>query len=858
MNFEEIYQKFHQQIANVGYDAKTPSVQISHFPVPTVIVGDVDINGIFKAKKLSIKFSILSILTLNPSIDLITASDVDISVTGVNKLQHETTLIRLFQILPELVNIDMKNVRLHDRHADTTENIAFLHIRPHDTYNVVVNWTDRLSTLVSYNKQAAHLEVKIATTAPEHKVEFVETYDETYKLLSGTISYKIGNLRDYISENYMDLDLLITQIASKESIQITCDFAPTDNGMAVRNINLTSNSLGATGSADLSADTKQDVWNLSFTKINLNNLLKAPDMDSITASKNKAELKLKDLNSIVNLTADNITVGDFLVSGVKAKASSDGTKLNIDECSGLIDTDGTFDLAGSVTQNQYRSKFDGKINLTYPNVNDIMTKIGYRYSQSSAISPLSIKSDIIATPIDYKLTNLVAKMGTIGANGSAAVKLIGDTPRINLALNFSPIDFESKEYAVISPMMDYFKSLTLKMHEKEYADKFIPLRKIGYLGNFDIGLMGPIIGGKSVDKIHFICDVSAGMLNFTSIYYQDGPDNLTGGGKLISTGLKPMIVLHIDDGELYTDSLSLSNIISAVDHANTRYSFDRVSLDFAIALKHLKQGTADFKNFYVAAINDNQLFNISALQGYYNTGSFSSSGSIFLDSMSLNLAYAYTNFNIKDLNPIYPTSIFGITDGWVSSNGTISATGDTLAKWIYSFYTKSDFVASAVKWSGFDMDGLAKLANTTGYDSTNLAKDAATYASSGNFNIEKISGGYEVNQGVIKFSDVTFNTNIVTGTAIASYNIYSSDLDATITTAFSLPPTSRYNSPEPVDVIVHSYGNISSLKKDVNVDKLQHALGKRWDGSKNANPNRPNIARPTPLHNNHIQTGPHP
>ena len=827
INFEGLYLKFNKQISDIGYEAKAASIDVSHFPIPTVTLGDVVIPGTFQAKKLTLKFSILSILTFNPSINSIEASDVNIDSSGASMIHHEIAIINMFKIFPHIPNIDLKKVLLADKQSALAENVELIKIRPTSNFNnITIHWNDKNYTNISYNKKS-HLEVKISTVAPSHKIDFVETYDESLKLIAGTIDYNINNLKDYINDNYSDLDLLITQVASTEPIKITCDFGPEAKGIIIRNIKLISESLAMTGTADFFSDQRQDNINLHFTNINLTKLLKAPDMESVKLSKNKEDLKLKHLNSILNITADKILLSGFSISNAKLNASSDGTALNIKECTGSIQEEGKFAISGLVTQNQYRSKFDGKINISYPDANEMISKLGYNSPTSIAKSAITLTSDIIATPIDYKLTNLYTKIGPISATGSAALKLIGATPRLNLALNFSPINFDDKGHTIITPIYDYFKSLTIGMRDKDYLNKYIPIRKIGYLGNFDIILTNAIVAGDTIDKIHFICDASTGLLDFTSLYYQNGPDYLVGSGKLISTGLKPLINLRIKDGEIYTDDLSLEKIITTISNTNTKYSFDKVTLDFAIALRNLRAGKAEFKNFYVAAINQDQLFNISGLQGSYNSGGFTSSGSIFLDSMRLNLAYAYSNFNINDLNSFYPVNVFGIKDGWVSSNGTITTNGDTVAKFVYNLYTKSNFIASAVKWAGFDIDGLATATDNVNYNIANITADTNRFASTGIANIQKIAGGFEIERGIIKFSDITFNTPRLSGTALASYNIYNSNLDSNVKATFSLAPRDRFSGNTPVDVEIHTYGNIASPKKDINIDNIKYALDRK-------------------------------
>ena len=171
--------------------------------------------------------------------------------------------------------------------------------------------------------------------------------------------------------------------------------------------------------------------------------------------------------------------------------------------------------------------------------------------------------------------------------------------------------------------------------------------------------------------------------------------------------------------------------------------------------------------------------------------------------------------------------VFGIKDGWASSNGVISANGDTVAKFIYSLYSKSNFVASTVVWYGLDIDGFIDVVNSPNYDKTNINADAKRFASSGITNISKISGNYEIDHGIIKFMDTTFSTKYTSGIAAASYNIYNSSVDTTVNAIFSPVGRDRYHPPAPVEVTIHTSGNIDSTVKEVGVGSVKHEIDKK-------------------------------
>ena len=79
----------------------------------------------------------------------------------------------------------------------------------------------------------------------------------------------------------------------------------------------------------------------------------------------------------------------------------------------------------------------------------------------------------------------------------------------------------------------------------------------------------------------------------------------------------------------------------------------------------------------------------------------------------------------------------------------------------------------------------------------------------------------------MKFTDIKFNTPRLSGTALASYNIYDTNIDSNIKATFSIPPRDRYSGNSPAEITIHTYGNIAAPKKDVNIDSIKSILERK-------------------------------
>ena len=123
---------------------------------------------------------------------------------------------------------------------------------------------------------------------------------------------------------------------------------------------------------------------------------------------------------------------------------------------------------------------------------------------------------------------------------------------------------------------------------------------------------------------------------------------------------------------------------------------EKVKIKADIKTQNIKQKDLEFKDIHLIANNNGILWNIPTLKGKYAHGTFDATGSLRMDAMRLNLAYAYNDFNIKALSKLIPFNIFGMGDGWMSVNGMLSTNGANIAELFHNLYTKSAFVAKNV------------------------------------------------------------------------------------------------------------------------------------------------------------------
>ncbi|MEY3197177.1 MAG: hypothetical protein RLZZ59_545 [Pseudomonadota bacterium] len=836
LNYQKILADIKNSMKESGYEATTNSIDIVHFPIPRIVVGNLSVQSMDPANKSTItsenvivSLSVLSLLTLNPAIGSIESSKAVVTTLDTDITKHGVLLHKLQKLIFMLPEVRLRNVELKSLNSSSSAYLDSVDLKPKASFNnIILHWNKNTQTNISFSDSKAPYTAVITTLSPNHKMELSEEYSDQWILTSGHLDYKIHNLKDYVENEYPEINLMVTDIASTESMNITSDIASDNDSIFFKNINIASSSVEAKGSARFFNDGNPSSLDLSIMSMNLNNLLSNIAISSTKGVKKKSSSTKASMNLEAHISCNNLLLKDMSINSLNLNFVTSNNGSVIKDLSFVTSDGGKFSANGVVTNNQYRAKFDGKITASHPDTNLILSKLGFNNAATQGNYPLYITSEIAASPIDYQLNNLVTKVGDFSVEGNATLKLIGDTPRVGITAQISPIDVASKEYPVVSPIISYFSSLSDKMQEKDYSNKYIPLRKIDYIGNFDITLLQPYFKEHQLNKIHITTDVSAGIVDLTTIYYQDGANYIRGAGRLVTSSLKPTLDIVTVEGSLSTPAFSLDDLLASLALSYSKYAFDKVGLNFNVNLNHLNIGDLSLNNVAMATNStDSVLWKISNLNASYGSGKFISSGSLLLDSLTLNLAYAYNNFQTKDLNIIYPLEIFGIKDGWVSSNGTIVTTGLNTAQWVYNMSVASDFVAQDVLRSNYDIDGFAIATDSVAYDSSRIDEDLKKYMNSGEMKIANASGGFSLDHGVVKISNVKFKTARASGALSAAYNLYNSTIDAKTDLSFLPVSLDPYNVPKPVHVNINAKENIVSPKLELIADEVKSMIDSR-------------------------------
>lgn len=809
--------------------------KVDRLPFLTLTIDEIKQDGKLELKNVEIKFSLLSLLKFNYQISDIKIGQLSLHLSNddVNFLEHDEFISEL--IRKEALNISAKVEKLVFIESDKDipliiENFFFQGSNKSSAFSGEVKWMGSLKG--DFTKNGDLIDFHLNIDSPDHKIMLQENYQQSV-LKNGKLSIittkPVENLTKFLPEFSIS-----DKIESDEEILINCDIEPSNNSLNLKNITISSNkSVEGKGEMTLSKN-KDDISEvkISFNKLNLENWLKNKNSNSSnvnekinrTVNKHYSFTK-KKINA--NINADQVKLNaENLLNGVKLNLSTQDGKVNIDEFSGTINQNGQFKVAGSFSQNPFRTIFKGQIALAHEDLNDLVQLIGEKNLGSSTKVPYALTSDIKFSSVDVSLQNLLIKTNEIQIFGSFSTKFIGNSPRTNANLKFTKVNLDDKNFPILFQIYEYGKALVSDSKKEDYLNKFIPLRKISAINNYDLAFDQVVLNGKLYRNVSFNLDLSPGRLRVENLTLKYDENYVNASLDLLASGVKPIFNIIVHDGNLGVDFLSPSGFLELRKFLLDTIALDKIDLNMSCAFSNIHQNNFQMNRVFFKAKNKNNLFEISDFNGDLLGGRLTSSGSVLLDPYTINFVYALNSASVDEISKILPDGMIN-KEGFVSLNGMWSTNGNSLEEQLYNLYTKSNFVGKDLVLSNFSIDDMIETLNTPRYNINNLKDDVKKALLTGNTAINQIKTSIELSKGMINLEQMELQTKYSTGGASAIINIY--DFTINLSAIFSYyvnksSPGKAYLDKTATSMTVNATGSLFTPKKEADTKLLEELL----------------------------------
>ncbi len=842
------YTKTHQSLAeNFKIDSsliKEKNISINKLPIPYLVIDQIDVDQQTTIKNIEIHFSIISLLMFAPEITSIKAGEAIVYLDNqdIHILNHDQLISELIYkdfLSGEAVIDKLTFVKPDSDVAFIIENFQFVSNESELVFSGLINKTDKLDGKFINSGNDDRL-FKLNIKNQTYNLNIEENYKNN-SLVNGSFVAETSGLSNKLIELIPDIQQFSNKINSNEKIKITFDVIPTRTHLNLKNIIIKSNSIAGRGEIIFNKNPNDlsDIQ-LVFTKIDVESWLKANSggTESYNSKSNfNTSFDFNKNRMKTNIFIKNIKLDKKnSLNNVNLKMIIGNGKLLFQEFSGKIDKEGGFNINGVITQNSFRSLFKGKVVFNHKNLNSWVeylsgsefTKLRLRNNANTAM-PFTFASDVTMSSVDLSLRNLLINTKDISIRGDISTKFIGDYPRTNAVIKFSSLDVDQGNFPIISQISKYITSLFDNMKQENYLNKFIPIRKINSISNYDISFDNILFNDTEYENVNFTLQTSPGKISINQLFIQKDNNWIDTNIALEAQGVKPVIYFTVNRGSMSIDFLTPSAFLDLRNKIISKLDLNKIDIVMNCSMKELSQNNVDLGRVLFQAKNNKNLLNIKKFDADLLGGRVYSSGSILLEPYTLNFVYALNSAHLDKIISLLPNN-FLKTGGVLSARGMWSTHGNTLDEQLYNLYTKSNIVTKNTKLHNFSIDEFIQQIRNINYDVANLTKDIKEAMLTGETNISELKTDLELTKGDFNLSSLFFKTKYSAVSGDLLFNLYDFKVDGSAIFSFYLG-SSKYalnsRNYKPTKITINAQGSPLSLKKTANVKELKQKLEER-------------------------------
>jgi len=835
-DYKKIYQEFVLGMKIDPSSIKESDFTINKFPVPYLVIDKIEQAGKLTVKDVEIRFSLMSLLKFSPKIASLKIGEARVYLDhdDVNFFSHDEFISELLARDALSAQASIDKLIFVESDADVPlviENFTFISGDNNTSFSGIMDAVGNLNG--SFVTSGDDVSFKLNVNDQSYNLNIEENYKNN-SLEGGKFTMETSNLAQKIVKLIPDFAELASAIKSEEKVQITLDIAPSNHHIFLKNIVISSDSIAGTGEMSLSKNNfdKNDI-KLKFTKIDIDSWRKAKG-DDLNANGNKYTSN-KRFDFSKNPMQLDVFFKDIKLdennslSEVGIKAEIKDSKLYIQDFSGEIDQSGKFKLNGIITQNSFRSLFNGKLVFNHKDLNDLAEYFAGEDVRTASAIPFALSSDIKMSSVDLSLQNLLIKTSDTDIVGNLSTKFIGNSPRTNATIRFSTIDIDKGNFPALSQAFNYAMSLFDGMKEENYLGKFIPIRKISSITNYDITFDRLLVGKKMYENVNFNLETSPGIVSLEQLFIQNGDDWIDASVALEAQGIRPVIYFTIHNAFMGVDFLTAPSMLQLRKKILDTLDLSKVDIAMSFSIKKLYQDDFSLNRVLFQARNNKNLLDIKKFDADLLGGRMQSSGSILLDPYTLNFVYALNSVHIGEVAKLLPQGMLE-SGGFLSASGMWSTRGDELKEQLYNLYTRSNVVTKDIVLQNFSIDDLIQAMGAVNYNILSLKEDIKKAMLTQKTQISDLKTNVELSKGVFTLSSLAFKTKYSAASGSALFNLYDFNVDASTIFSFYLakPKYGRSTTDyAPVKMTVTASGNLLSPKKTADTKELEEILKAR-------------------------------
>ncbi len=803
--------------------------------IPIMQVDEISMPGIIELKDITITISPISILTFNPKISSIIVNKAAIYLNNddVGFVKHDEFISEL--IVKNSLSVKAQVNELKFVESDNDVPIIINNFSFNGELNGNAEFKGVLSLIGSikgsFKKTDNNVNFELIATDENYSFDLNENYQNGL-LSSGNINIKTNRLFNKLTKFIPELNGLASYLNNGDEVEISCLIVPAKDNIVLDKININSNSINGNGIIRFS----KKLPNLTetkfiFSKINLINHLKHEDIYSDNNNLyNSKHFDLSKDTIIADIQiAELILNKENTIKDINLKIKSEDNAINIQDLSGKMGLDSYFKVSGNVTQNSFRSLFNGKVDLKYQDLNDVVSLFGIENIKSEKQLPFELTSNVKFSAVDLLLQNLSIKTDDNILTGNISTKFIGKYPRTNANLKFTNIDVDKKNFPVFYQSSIYIQSLLDGIKEENYLNKYIPIRKINSINNIDVTFDQININNKLYKNLNFNLIIAPGNVAADHLNINDGKNWIYGSFAVEAQGVKPNLTFKIYDGSINADYLSAPGLFLLRQKILDNIDLSKMNISMQGKLKNLYDVNLAMNEISFDLKNDKNLITISKFDANVLSGKLNSSGSILLAPYTINMVYALNSAYIEDISKLLPEGLIN-KDGKISVSGMLSTNGEKIEDQLYNLYIKANVIMKGAVLGNISLDDFIEKTRDPKYDLTALNDDLNKMLLTGNTLITDLKTDFELIKGLAIIQPIIFKTKYASSSGSAKINLYNFNVDANSSFLFLIGKL-RQNLAlvdyVPATIDLKAKGEYFALKKEAESSKLIDILKTR-------------------------------
>lgn len=807
---DSLSEKIEQEISFKDY-------QIIKYPFPKVILTEVKIGSGIVGDNVELSIGLNSILERKLKISNVHINNLYINPSKLGKkFSNYNSFVE--ELIRTDIGIDSFNVNnIWDTFINNKiiAKNAFLNRSQNNSYSLNLDLRDKIkfteNTLLANNN--FNTEISIGNQDFTLKLTKTLTNDQQ---LDGEFNINVKNLSKFSDHfsHYFNF-YLESKIKSESPISIKGKIHNNENGYTeLYDITFQNDFINAAALYQFTPENKPNLLSINFAKLDLNKLMDGPNK-SIQDKLAFYDIKKNPIRIYINSDEVNY-LGDKIHNFI-FDSISDGEKLDIKKCTGELASGGVLNLSGHLESNKYRPKFIGKIDINHPNLNTILNGTEFEYLKTNSETPFFFKSNIIATPIDFRLDKFSMSIQGQHVTGDTDVKLIGGENILIGNINFEDITVKNSNIPGIHNLYIYLKSLFHNTYNREeYNSKFIALRTFPIKSTLTLNFDGIKFPYLDIDRLNLTASYESGKLIIEDYLLETKSTNLKGNGRILAKTIKPQFRINFTGGDLNLENLSKEKLQEVINFLSQ--NIDLKAIDFISDgfINNVQLSNTILKNLSWSANDESGALSIKKSNFGIFDGSGKLSANILLNPFKYSVAYGIDSFKIDTLLKTIKLEDIALKSGFASINGQYTSTGNGINTLLRNGLVKGNFIAKNIKIENVDVNKLI-----LNLSEENLNDQLIEFAMNNAFKDQTIlnntKGQYSINNGIFQMSNILMSSDYSTGSAGLAINIYDKNMD--LKSIFSFYPLGvRIFNPEitpPVKFEILAKGNFTKPDKRI-------------------------------------------